>query len=346
MSQRPNAFHFIWALISAISFFLMLLLLPNIRVEYHYEPTTPLSSQKPPSIHPLVAIEPPLMEQPSTPGVSVISITYGPYDIAPQSMRPQEVVFNVRKPCTNCYIVAMHALLEDVDGTEIFTDSGVWLHHIIFFNTGRTDLVCPQMAGERFFGGGNERWTRRWNSIGPWGYKIDEDDAWDIVVELMNDADVEKAVNIIVRYEIIEADSEIGKDYRGIAAVWLDLTGCGSADMDVKSTTESFYYRTPDWTSPVNGTMVDVGGHMHDGGLNMTMYMNGDPLCVSTQLYDNQAAEQHIVAAGICKDTGRVKDGDVLWADAKYDPNIHPLIIHGGKPDPVMGSMGVYIALD
>ena len=149
-----------------------------------------------------------------------------------------------------------------------------------------------------------------------------------------------------VRYEVIGADSEVGKDYRGITAVWLDLTGCGNADVDVKSTIEKFEYRTPDWISSVDGIMVDVGGHMHDGGLNMTMYRNGEPLCDSMQLYDNQAAEQHIVAAGICKDAGRVKNGDVFWADAKYDPNIHPLMMHKGNPDPVIGSMGVYIGLD
>jgi len=177
----------------------MLLVLNNIRIQYHYELKSTPSPKNPESIYHLVTVEPLLTEQPLTPETSVISVKYGPYTTAPQSMRPQEVVFDAPKPCTNCYIVAMHALLHDINGTEIFTDSGVWLHHIIFFNTGRTDLVCPHIAGERFYGGGNERWTRRWNSIGPWGYKIDEDNVWIIVVELMNDADVEKTVNIIVQ---------------------------------------------------------------------------------------------------------------------------------------------------
>lgn len=346
MSLRCDVFHSAWALVSVISFLLILILLSNIRDQHPHAAFSTSSTRHPHSAHPLVAIEPPLTEQSLTPGASVISVTYGPYTTAPQTMRPQEVIFDIQKPCKDCYIVAMHAILQDVNGTELFTDSGTWLHHIIFFNTGRTDLVCSHMAGERFFGGGNERWTRRWNSIGPWGYKIDRDDVWDVVIELMNDASVESTVNIVVRYEVIEANSEVGNDYRGIAAVWLDLTGCGNADIDVKSTTESFEYRTPDWTSSVNGVLVDVGGHMHDGGLNMTMYKNGDPSCVSMQLYDNQAAEQHIVAAGICKDAGRVEKGDVLWADAKYDPKVHPLMFHEDIPDAVMGSMGVYIGLN
>ncbi|KAF2117369.1 hypothetical protein BDV96DRAFT_644793 [Lophiotrema nucula] len=260
-------------------------------------------------------------------------------------MRPQQIIYNIRKPCTDCYIVAMHALLQDESGVEIFTDSGILLHHIIFFNRGRPDLVCPRMAGERFYGGGNERWTRRWNSGGPWGYKIDEGDEWDIVVELMSDADVDTTVQIVVRYEIVSATSTAGRDYRGVTAAWLDLTGCGNADVDVKSTSEAFEYRTPDWISPIEGEIVDVAGHMHDGGLYMTGYRNGHAICTSAQIYDNQVSEQHIVAAGVCKEAGKVRKGDVLWADAMYDPHEHKLWMHEGEPDPVMGSMGVYIGL-
>ena len=48
----------------------------------------------------------------------------------------------------------------------------------------------------------------------------------------------------------------------------------------------------------------------------------------------------------VCKDGGHVKIGDRLVAEARYDPQLHPLIMHQGKPDPVMGSMGVYIGID
>jgi hypothetical protein len=292
-----------------------------------------------------IHMEPVLTEKPITPGAEVISITYGPYTTAPHSMRPQGVYLDIKKPCVDCYVLAMHALLQDKNGTEIFTDSGMWLHHIIFFNEGRVDLVCPQMAGERFYGGGNERWTRRWNTNGMWGYKVDEGNRWHIVVEVMNDADVEQTVNIVVRYEVLPMSMAQG--YRGIAAVWLDVTGCGDAEVNVGSTTKPFKYQTPEWVSSVDGVMVDVGGHMHDGGMNMTMYRNNDPVCESVVLYDNQVQplKQHIIGSGICKDAGDVRAGDVLSADATYDPNVHQLVTHGGIPDPVMGSMGVYIGL-
>ena len=159
----------------------------------------------------------------------------------------------------------------------------------------------------------------------------------------MNDSDSEKEVSIVVRYEWISAKE--GSQYRGIAALWLDLTGCGNADIDVKSTTEAFNYRTPNWTATVDGIMVDVAGHMHDGGIDLTGYLNGREFCRSSQLYDNQGAEQHIVAAGVCKSAGNIQRGDILWAEARYNPNLHKLVMHDGKPDPVMGSLGIYVGI-
>ena len=54
----------------------------------------------------------------------------------------------------------------------------------------------------------------------------------------------------------------------------------------------------------------------------------------------------HISAARVCKSVGKIKEGDVLKAEARYDPVLRPLIIHGETPDPVMGSTGVYIGAD
>lgn len=138
--------------------------------------------------------------------------------------------------------------------------------------------------GEHFYGGGDGKWTRRWNTIGPWGYRIDPEDIWKIVVELKNNNAVEKIVNIVVRFQVIPTASEEGNHYRGVEAVWLDLTGCSHAGFNVKIETGIFGYRIPDWKSPIEGVMVDVRGRMHDGGPNMTAYRNNDPICTSMQL--------------------------------------------------------------
>lgn len=47
----------------------------------------------------------------------------------------------------------------------------------------------------------------------------------------------------------------------------------------------------------------------------------------------------------MCKNLGEIRQSNVLWADAKYDSNLHPLMMYDGKPDQVMGRMAVYIGL-
>lgn len=47
----------------------------------------------------------------------------------------------------------------------------------------------------------------------------------------------------------------------------------------------------------------------------------------------------------MCKNSGEIRQSDVLWADAKYDSNLHPLMMYDRKPDQVIGSMAVYIEL-
>ena len=114
------------------------------------------------------------------------------------------------------------------------------------------DLVCPQY-GERFFGGGNEHWTRRWDSTGNYGYEVREGDEWDAVLEMMNDGVWEGEVEISVLYEV-----ELERVIKRVRPVWLDVTGCGRAEVDVKSTSEPFAYLTPEWSSSVEGTILDV----------------------------------------------------------------------------------------
>lgn len=291
-----------------------------------------------------IAIEAPLGDDPATPSASIVSIPYGPITIPARTMGHQKLLAEVRKPCESCYITAMRATLATQNDTEIFTDSGIWLQHITFFNHGRKDLVCPDMAGERFFGGGNERNTWRWNTRGLWGYQVKDHHRWDIMMDVMNISDEEADLNIVVRYEIVPAEKAEG--YRNVAAIWLDMSGCGDAEMGIKSFNDPFEYRSHTWLSSTSGIIVSARGHMRDGGVSMTIYRNDVAICASDQVYDNQAAVQHIIGGGVCRDIGRVNKGDALWVDAKYDPNLHNLISYEDVPDTIMGAMGIYIGLD
>lgn len=115
-------------------------------------------------------------------------------------------------------------------------DTEIHLHHFAFFNEALPDPVCPQY-GERFFETGNEQWTRRWNSDGDFGYKVNARDEWSAVVEVMNDGNWGGDIEVMILFEVVR-----DKSMKEVRPVWLDVTGCGKSEVDVKSTAASFEY--------------------------------------------------------------------------------------------------------
>lgn len=196
----------------------------------------------------LISIEPPLV-----PSHNVISVPYGPFNVSKKAMMPELILRNIAKPCSNCSITAMQAsLLNSSSRLPLGPDRGVHLHHFIFHNLAVQDIVCAKY-GERFFGSGNEQWTRRWDGGGGYGYRAHTEDEWAAVVEIMNDGEWEGEVEVEVLFEV-----ERDRVLKQVRPVWLDATGCGRADVEVKSTTESFEYKTPAWTSTLQGILLDV----------------------------------------------------------------------------------------
>jgi hypothetical protein len=92
-------------------------------------------------------------------GSQRVKIKYGPFT-APSSadnngMQTFEAK-NVTMPCSDCLITYMLAGLEYPNGSYANSDTGMWLHHTVFYDSGRNDTVCTQ-APNRFFASGNER---------------------------------------------------------------------------------------------------------------------------------------------------------------------------------------------
>ena len=294
---------------------------------------------------PGIFLDAPIDSDPKTPSATVSSVRYGPFAL-PAGGMADRILIDVEKPCVDCYIVAVQSRQEDLNRTEYYTASGLWLHHVILFNEAQRDLTCPRMAGERFYGGGNTRATRRWNLHGRWGYYVGKDDEWDMVVDLMNEGTVDFDVMLRIDFEWVSASSAEGRQYRRVRPIWLALKDfCSDSGVPVRSLTEPFHIKTPEWISTVDGPLVDGSAHVHDGGLDMVTYRNGEEICRSVQLY-GQTTEPHIIGQGACKMAGRIKKGDVLTAEVQYDATQHAVVMHNGKPDPVMGSDGLYVGIE
>jgi hypothetical protein len=59
-------------------------------------------------------------------------------------------------PCNDCLITNWVASLEFNDGSTANANTGMWLHHVVYFNLNRTDTICDSYP-DRFAASGNER---------------------------------------------------------------------------------------------------------------------------------------------------------------------------------------------
>jgi hypothetical protein len=99
-------------------------------------------------------------------GSKRVVIRYGPFMAPGASTNNGMDEFleeDSQKPCDECLITYMKAGLEYPDGSNANADTGMWLHHGVFLDTGAMDTVCPTMGKKqrprpnRFFASGNER---------------------------------------------------------------------------------------------------------------------------------------------------------------------------------------------
>ena len=80
-------------------------------------------------------------------GSKRVKISYGPYMAPSASTNNGMQTFvnrNGQKPCDDCLITYMQASLEYPNGTNANSNTGMWLHHTVFLDTGAQDTVCPQ----------------------------------------------------------------------------------------------------------------------------------------------------------------------------------------------------------
>jgi len=130
---------------------------------------------------------------------------------------------------------------------------------------------------------------------------------------------------------------------------WLDIGGCGPSDYPARD--GEFEVKSPGWTATYSGRLLSAKGHTHDGGDEVTVYKNGQPVCNSPQLYGGEPAwidnmkVAHISNTGSCVDFGYLEPGDSLVIGARYNTSAHPLSksMHGTGAAPIMGISQVYI---
>ena len=217
-------------------------------------------------------------------GAEVKELTYrvGPIDVAPYQVRQNGLTFNIPKPKVDGSIVAMKTDVVDADGSPV-PIRRLMLHHIVFANTGPTfgakkDATCdtitaldsvskvPALA-ERFYAAGEERAQLK---LPPGhGYRVRGDDVWTLSWMMMNHRN--RSDRAYVEYTITY---DTDPDLTPVRPVWLDVENCKADpvyDVPGGGARNSRDVKSSDWTSPETGRVVAGGGHVHGGGLALTL---------------------------------------------------------------------------
>ncbi|KAF1813274.1 hypothetical protein P152DRAFT_481382 [Eremomyces bilateralis CBS 781.70] len=305
-----------------------------------------------------------------------VKIRYGPFQLPSSEQRSvigesgtmSTIRTNLRKPCTDCGLTAAQAGLEYADGSPADVGTGAWLHHVVMLmsGTGKRDVVCPSgvlsMLGERFFSSGNERSPTMFGDVETQTlkamYPIAAADRINMQVELMNMKPQEQTVYFTVEWEFLPKAATAG--FKQTKALWMDVTNCGVSSVAPPANKQVFTLKSDAFTIPANGQMLGTAGHLHDGGVNVNVYLNDKVICDSQATYstttmggmamsDGHDGDAHIATMSGCTNIGPVKQGDKLRIEANYDLDKHaPMHNHGdsGGLAAVMGIAIMYIALD
>jgi len=196
-----------------------------------------------------------------------LEIRLGPYDLpahTPHDAMPQAPDSYWTVPFDG-WLVAWSPTLLDADGNDI---EAKLLHHVAFWNTGRTDFLCPNKE-EHIFGAGGE--MTRWPPLAGFGYEVHHGDRIRISTMFHNPTATSypKAYLAVEVNYVTDTAVESGvPKLRSVYPAWFDVMECGESGYDLKAG-ESV--KSGQFEMPEAGLLLGIGGHLHDYGRSLTV---------------------------------------------------------------------------
>lgn len=217
---------------------------------------------------------------------SVSSYTIGPLNLAAMGQPGSEsdtTKSNVPRPAGSFGITSMDFDLVDASGTPIPRHMA-HLHHVLLMDSAHTDVLCPGRE-ERFSGAGAERTPLRLPN--PYAYLVGSSDRWDSLWHVMNLSTM--PMQVYIKYTVGYETGANASNTRNVVPYFADVTGCGGSVYNVPGNggMGSTYSKARTWNAPTDGIMVYAGGHLHGGGVDLTLRDDfTGAKCVMTAHYD------------------------------------------------------------
>lgn len=236
---------------------------------------------------------------------------YGPFSFKDTPIDPETgkrsgtLVFSglVVPPDAPGYITSLRATLEDKNRGFV-PRHAVHLHHAVWLNTRKEDMTCPNFIApdlldylpDRFFATGKER-TRvefpdgygyHWDNQPLDGYASIMGPLWFMNTHLhWMHGGYPKEVYIRLHLGFTPDDEAAGMT--DVRPVWFDVDNCSDSEFDVPDLQDD-YSPSWDYTMPVGGEFITMGGHLHDGGRRIELFnkTTGEMVYVSRAVYGSK----------------------------------------------------------
>ncbi|MEK6252215.1 MAG: hypothetical protein AABM43_09785 [Actinomycetota bacterium] len=261
----------------------------------------------------------PLVNAPPGGGQTVTqTFRYGPFTLGPGGEVQGFPSSGMPRPAGAFGLKSAKFNVVDQNGTPV-SPHEVHLHHIVMTTSARTDRLCPGRR-ERFIGAGMERTPiTLW---GPYAYLVGANDQWGSIYHLMNEtAHGTPAKTVYIEYTLGYQPGANATNSRPLDVYFQDVTGCGNSTYDVPGNggPGSVHTKTRSWAAPYDGIAVFSGGHLHDGGIDITLkdatQENGK--CTGTATYHENP--RHLATISPCVLHNKVVAGHQYSVTARYD---------------------------
>jgi hypothetical protein len=216
-----------------------------------------------------VACEPIVNAPPGGGTVAHQTFRLGPFDLAAMGQAGDQDIGSqgtVPRPSGAFGIKSITFDLVDANGDPIPRHMA-HLHHVLLMNNARRDQFCSR--AERFAGAGAERTPM--SLPDPYAYMVSGSDTWSSLWHIMNTSD--EAQQVYIQYDIGYQPGATTTNSRPVTPFFLDVTGCGNSEYDVPGDggPGSVHTNTRTFTAPWDGYLVNAGGHLHEGGIDITI---------------------------------------------------------------------------
>ena len=259
--------------------------------------------------------------------------TIGPFDV--EADETIEMMTGVAAPSEAGYMTWARAKLVDGSGGAVGSDL-VHLHHAVWLNPYEKDMTCDSYDGgllpgyERFFATGSE--STKVDLPSGYGYFWDPQVSqpttqsapwWAFVTHLDG---MDGASEVFIQVDMGFVPEPEAEGITDVEMAWFDVRNCSSQPVfDVRKGSGRNGVHRENWTyeMPRGGRFVFLAGHLHDGGLRISLknLTTGRNVYTSTATYASHHDPRHLTkmsswsgAPGI-----KVAAGDKLRLTAVYD---------------------------